>query len=62
MPKTEPDSNELTIGNIKFKTSGNIVFEDHQNNPFFLAESNLIDKMDNFLQKGIQMMLKKPQD
>ena len=62
MTNNNPDAKELTIGNIKFKTSGNIVFEDSADHPFFLAESNLVDKMDNFLQKGIRMMLQKPQD
>jgi hypothetical protein len=51
--------NKLTLDGITFKTSGNIVFKDSDENPFLLAQSPLLEKMDGFLEHGMQMLFKK---
>jgi len=55
LPRTK--SNKLTVGDLTFKTSGNIIFEDEENGSYFLAESNILKKADNFLENGIQMLI-----
>ena len=51
--------NKLTLDGITFKTSGNILFKDSDDNPFLLAQSPLLEKMDGFLEHGMQLFLKK---
>ena len=48
----ESGSDRLTIGDTTYKTAGNILFEGDQNS-YFLAESQLMDKMDKAIQVGI---------
>lgn len=42
----------LTIGNVTYKTSGNITFSDNEDESYFLAESPLMAKMDTVFQEG----------
>ena len=56
-------TDRLTIGNTTYKTSGNIMFEGLADQ-YYLAESQLMDKMDKAIQVGIlengmQSLLKK---
>jgi len=51
--------NKLTLEGVTYKTSGNIVFADPEENPFHLAQSALLDKMDDFVEHGMQTLLKK---
>ena len=56
-------TDQLTIGDTTYKTSGNIMFEGLANQ-YYLAESQLMDKMDKAIQVGIlengmQSLLKK---
>ena len=55
-------SDQLTIGNTIFKTTGNILFTGGEQ--YILAESQLMEKMDKAIQVGIlengmQSLLKK---
>ena len=45
-------TDRLTIGNTTYKTSGNIMFEGLADQ-YYLAESQLMDKMDKAIQSGI---------
>ncbi len=51
--------NKLTLDGITYKTSGNIVFSDPEESPFHLAQSALLDQMDDFVEHGMQTLLKK---
>ncbi|MFC1511016.1 hypothetical protein ACFL5U_01350 [Candidatus Margulisiibacteriota bacterium] len=51
--------NILTIDGITFRTSGNIVFESVEDNPFHLAQSQLLEKIDALMENGMQMLMKK---
>ena len=56
-------TDQLTIGDTTYKTSGNIMFEGLADQ-YYLAESQLMDKMDKAIQVGIlengmQSLLKK---
>jgi hypothetical protein len=58
----EETSDQLTIGNTVFKTTGNILFNGGEQ--YILAESQLMEKMDKAIQVGIlengmQSLLKK---
>ena len=60
--KTVP-TDQLTIGDTTYKTSGNIMFEGLADQ-YYLAESQLMDKMEKAIQVGIlengmQSLLKK---
>ena len=60
--KADP-TDQPTIGDTTYKTSGNIMFEGLANQ-YYLAESQLMDKMDKAIQVGIlengmQSLLKK---
>ncbi len=52
-------SNTLKLNGIIYKTSGNIVFQDPENNKYIHAESKLAEDMDDFIQNGMQAFLKK---
>ena len=52
-------SNILNLEGLAFKTNGNIVFQNSDENPFHLAESALLEKLDGFLENGIQTLLNK---
>ena len=52
-----PDT--LTINGVTFKTSGNIVFKDQEDSPFYLAQSSMLENFDGFLENGMQLFLKK---
>ena len=56
---TDNSQNKLTLDGITFKTSGNILFKNSDENPFLLAQSPLLEKMDGFLEHGMQLLLKK---
>jgi hypothetical protein len=43
----------ITIGDTTYKTSGNIVFADHEEGAYYLAESTMLDNMDQAIQNGI---------
>lgn len=61
MEQTDPasgKSNKLTVGDVTFKTSGNIIFEEEENGSYFLAESSILKKPDNFIENGIQMLIR----
>jgi hypothetical protein len=55
----EKKSNSITIDGVTFKTSGNIVFSDDEDNPFYLAQSSLLEQFDGYLENGMQQFLKK---
>ncbi|MEE8637851.1 MAG: hypothetical protein V3T21_02285 [Candidatus Margulisiibacteriota bacterium] len=56
---TDKSKNSITLEGVTYKTSGNIVFGDHQENPYHLAQSGLLEKMDGMLEHGMQTLLKK---
>lgn len=56
---TSKSSNKITLDGVTFKTSGNILFTDSEDNPFCLAQSALLEKMDGFLEHGMQILFKK---
>jgi hypothetical protein len=58
----EKTHNILALEGAIYKTNGNILFEDAEDRPFYLAESTLLDKMDDVLENGIQTFLKKLKD
>jgi len=48
------DRTSLTIGDVTYKTSGNILFSEADENPtYVIAESRVLDKMDAAIQNGI---------
>ena len=54
----------LTIGNTTFKTSGNIIFSDGDEDRYYIAENSVLEKIDKAIQNGIvengmQSLLKK---
>lgn len=51
--------NHLTLDGFVYKTSGNILFDDCEDSPFHLAQSALLEKIDCFLEHGMQTLLKK---
>ncbi|NQT29654.1 MAG: hypothetical protein HQ596_03690 [Candidatus Saganbacteria bacterium] len=53
------DPNKITVDGLTFKTEGNIVFSDVDENPFHLAQSPLLDDMDSLLENGMALFLKK---
>ena len=58
----KPDGNaqnKLTLDGVTYKTSGNIVFADPEESPFHLAQSALLDQMGDFVEHGMQTLLKK---
>lgn len=57
--KTPKMPDTLTLNGVTFKTSGNIVFKDSEDSPFYLAQSSTLNKMDSFLEHGMQLFLKK---
>jgi hypothetical protein len=57
--KTNKTPNTITLNGVTFKTGGNIVFKDSEDSPFYLAQSSLLEKMDGFLEHGMQLFLKK---
>jgi hypothetical protein len=64
MSNKDSAPNHLTIGGIVYKTAGNILFSEGEEGQFFLAESTLLDKVDQAIQDGIlvngmQALLKK---
>jgi hypothetical protein len=52
-------ANAITLDGVTFKTSGNILFQDAEENPFYLAESPLLDTVEGYLENGMQLLLKK---
>jgi hypothetical protein len=55
----KPATTIITVDGVTFKTSGNIVFSDPEENPFHLAQSSLLEKIDGYLENGMQQFLKK---
>jgi hypothetical protein len=51
--------NTLHIEGVFYRTSGNIVFSDTEENPFYLAKSAVLDQLDGYLENGMHMLLKK---
>jgi hypothetical protein len=48
------DRTSLTIGDVTYRTSGNILFsETGENHGYVIAESRLLEKMDAAIQNGI---------
>lgn len=47
------DSSCLTINGITYKTSGNILFCESEEDGYIIAESPLLDKVDRAIQEGI---------
>jgi hypothetical protein len=52
-PVINMTDNCLTIGDTTYKTSGNIVFSDHEEGAYYLAESTILDNMDKAIENGI---------
>lgn len=50
-------TNKITVGDLIFKTNGNIIFEEEESGSYFLAESGILKKSNNFLDNGIQMLI-----
>ncbi|MFC1540724.1 hypothetical protein ACFL37_00380 [Candidatus Margulisiibacteriota bacterium] len=55
----ENPSNTITVDGVTFKTSGNIVFSDDEESPYYLAQSSLLEQFDGYLENGMQQFLKK---
>lgn len=53
MGNNESGPNHLAIGGMLYKTAGNILFSEGEEGEFFLAESTLLDKVDQAIQDGI---------
>lgn len=51
--------NTIILNGVIFKTGGNIVFKDLDESPFYLAQSSILEKMECFLEQGMQLFLKK---
>lgn len=51
--KKNSNTNCLTIGDVIYKTAGNILFSDGEEDPYFLAESPVLEKMEKAIQVGI---------
>ena len=47
------ETSSLTIGDTTYKTNGNIVFTSNEEEVYFLAESTVLEKMDQAIQDGI---------
>ncbi|MFH1541491.1 MAG: hypothetical protein ABIE84_00170 [bacterium] len=52
-------TNTLTVDGVTYKTSGNIVFEADTENPFIMAQSTILEKLDCFIENGMRQLLKK---
>ncbi|MBN2058162.1 MAG: hypothetical protein JW782_05155 [Candidatus Saganbacteria bacterium] len=55
----ERAASTITINGVTFKTSGNIVFQDGEENAYYLAEPSKLDQLEGMLEHGMQMLLKK---
>ena len=53
MKKTEMQTDHLTLGDVTFKTGGNILFHEDEDGNYFLARSTLLNKLDKAIQSGI---------
>ena len=53
------NANSLLLDGVLFKTSGNIVFNDPDESPYYLAEGSHLEKIEGMLEHGMQMLLKK---
>lgn len=51
--KMENGKNHLTLGGVTYKTAGNILFSDSDEDSYMLAESPILDKMDKAIEDGI---------
>lgn len=56
---TPKSQNKITLDGVTYKTSGNILFDDPNETPFHHAQSALLEKMDGFVEHGMQTLLKK---
>lgn len=61
---TNKQKNWLTVGDVVYKTSGNILFEESESNSYFLAESPALEKMEeavrfSIIENGMNLLLKK---
>ena len=59
MEKSEKTTNRITIKGITFKTGGNILFEDSDQDLYFLAEGSALDSYNGMLENGMALFLKK---
>ena len=61
MSDKKPDntSNTLNLDGKIYKTSGNIVFCDNDQDCYIIAQSTLLDDFDGILENGMQTLLKK---
>lgn len=51
--KKTPDGCCLTIGDVTYKTAGNILFSESEKGNFLLAESFLLNNLDQVIHEGI---------
>lgn len=61
MPKDDAGKaqNKITLEGVIYKTSGNIVFDKDEDAPYHLAQSSLLEQMDNLLENGMRSLIKK---
>lgn len=55
----DKSQNKITLDGVTYKTSGNIIFDDSKEIPFYHAQSTLLEKMDGFVEHGMQTLIKK---
>ena len=55
----QAQASTLQVDGVTFKTSGNILFDTDEQNPFYLASSQILEKLDCYLEHGMQMLLKR---
>ena len=53
MSNSHSRTNSLIIGDMVFTTSGNIEFSEGDEGNYFLAESAMLDQLDQAVQNGI---------
>ncbi|MDD5382284.1 MAG: hypothetical protein PHH60_01330 [Candidatus Margulisbacteria bacterium] len=56
---SDKSTNTITIDGVTFITGGNIVFSDTDEERYYLAQNSHLEKMEGFLEHGMQMLLKK---
>ena len=61
MPKDDAGKaqNKITLEGVTYKTNGNIVFEKDEDAPYHLAQSSLLEQMDDLLENGMLSFVKK---
>ena len=64
MTSSEGKTDSITINGVTYKTAGNILFASEKEGDYLLAESTLLNKLDevakkDFLENGMHSLLKR---